>query len=62
MAWQLDDSDVDTSKGFKYSAGRTSPRNWYRAWNDDTKKAEGLKWVEDTQPSKTADQKLEERR
>ena len=62
MAWQLDGSDVDTSKGFKYSDGRTSPRNWFNVWNDDTKKAQGLKWKEETPPSKTAEQKLQELR
>ena len=62
MAWQLDNSDVDTSKGFKYSDGRTSPRNWFNVWDDDTKKAEGLKWKEETPPSKTAEQKLQELR
>ena len=62
MAWQLDNSDVDTSKGFKYSDGRTAPRNWYNVWDDDTKKAEGLKWKEETPPSKTAEQKLQELR
>ena len=62
MAWQLDNSNVDTSKGFKYSDGRTSPRNWFNVWNDDTKKAQGLKWKEETPPSKTAEQKLQELR
>ena len=62
MAWQLDGSNVDTSKGFKYSDGRTAPRNWFNVWNDDIKKAEGLTWKEDTPPSKTAEQKLQELR
>ena len=62
MAWQLEGSDVDTSKGFKYSDGRTAPRNWFYVWDNETKEAEGLTWVEPTPVEKTAEQQLDELR
>ena len=59
MAWKYDGKVVNINKGFRNSDGYMSPKNWYTAWDDDLKKAEGLVWEADSTPTETAKQKLE---
>ena len=59
MAWKYDGKVVNINKGFRNSDGYMSPKNWYTAWNDDLKKAEGLVWEAVTTPAPTAEEKLE---
>jgi len=59
MPWKYNEQVVNTTKGFRNSDGYMSPKNWNVAWNDDTKKAEGLVWEDDPVKTLSAEQKLE---
>jgi hypothetical protein len=62
MVWKYDGKAVNINKGFVNADGYTSPKNWYTAWDDKLKKAEGLVWEAESTPTETAEQKLEKLR
>lgn len=59
MPWKYNGQVVNTTKGFRNSDGYMSPKNWNVAWDDDTKKAEGMVWENEPDNTLSAAQKLE---
>ena len=59
MPWKYNGQVVNTTKGFRNSDGYMSPKNWNVAWDDDTKKAEGLVWEDDPDNTPSDEAKLE---
>ena len=46
MPWKYNGQEVSSGVGFKYTDGRTSPKNWISVWDDSYKKSQGLTWEE----------------
>ena len=62
MPWKYNGQEVSSGVGFKYTDGRTSPKNWYTIWDDSYKKSQGLTWEDPTSPTLSDEQKLNELR
>tara|TARA_Y100001937_G_scaffold79788_1_gene108171 strand:+ start:351 stop:701 length:351 start_codon:yes stop_codon:yes gene_type:complete len=62
MPWKYNGQILSSGVGFKYTDGRTSPKNWYTIWDDNYKKNQGLTWEDPTSPSLTDAQKLSQLR
>ena len=62
MPWKYNGKEISETKGFQYTDGRTSPRNWFVVWDDTEKKNQGLVWEEPAAPTVSDEQKLSDLR
>tara|TARA_Y100001973_G_C5172600_1_gene319990 strand:+ start:526 stop:876 length:351 start_codon:yes stop_codon:yes gene_type:complete len=62
MPWKYNGKEISETKGFQYTDGRTSPRNWFVVWDDTEKKNQGLVWEEPAAHTVSDEQKLSDLR
>ena len=62
MPWKYNGQQISATKGFKYTDGRTSPRNWLTIWDNTEKANQGLTWEDPAAPTVSDEQKLIELR
>ena len=62
MPWKYNGKELSTGVGFKYTDGRTSPKNWSTVWDDSYKKSQGLTWEDSSSETLTDAEKLQQLR